>query len=98
MPCLVDGFITTAAVLLTVRLNPAVRSWLLFSYHSAESGHAALLAALAALAAAEPLLHLDMRIGEYSEAAVAYATLQQALTIHNNMATFAQAAVENNTL
>ncbi len=36
-----------------------------------------------------------MRLGEGSGAAVAYATIQQALTIHNNMATFAQAAVEN---
>ena len=38
---------------------------------------------------------LGMRLGEGSGAAVAYATVQQALTIHNNMATFAQAAVEN---
>ena len=91
LPCFVDGFITTAAALLAVRLNPAVRDWLLFSHHSAECGHGALLAALDA----EPLLNLGMRLGEGSGAAVAYATLQQALTIHNNMATFAQAAVEN---
>lgn len=91
MPCFVDGFITTAAALLAVRLNPAVRDWLLFSHQSAECGHGAVLAALHA----EPLLNLGMRLGEGSGAAVAYATLQQALTIHNNMATFAQAAVEN---
>lgn len=91
IPCLVDGFITTAAALLAVKLNPAVRSWLLFSHHSAEYGHGTLLSALKAT----PLLHLDMRLGEGSGAAVAYATIQQALTIHNNMATFAEAAVEN---
>lgn len=94
IPCLVDGFITTAAALLAVRLNPAVRDWLLFSHHSAEAGHGALLAALAA----EPLLHLDMRLGEGSGAAVAYGTIQQALTIHNNMATFTEAAVETKSL
>lgn len=91
LPCFVDGFITSAAALLAVRLNPAVRDWLLFSHYSAECGHGALLTALDA----EPLLNLGMRLGEGSGAAVAYATLQQALTIHNNMATFAQAAVEN---
>ena len=91
IPCLVDGFISTAAALLAVQLNPSVRQWLLFSHHSAEQGHAALLAALEA----EPLLHLDMRLGEGSGAAVAYAIVQQALTIHNNMATFTEAAVEN---
>lgn len=91
IPCLVDGFITTAAALLAVRLNPSVRDWLLFSHHSAEQGHGTLLAALDA----QPLLHLDMRLGEGSGAAVAYGTVQQALTIHNHMATFAQAAVEN---
>lgn len=93
IPCFVDGFITTAAALLAVRLNPEVRAWLLFSHHSAELGHGALLAALDA----EPLLHLGMRLGEGSGAAVAYAIVQQALTIHNNMATFAEAAVENKT-
>ena len=45
--------------------------------------------------AAQPLLHLDMRLGEGSGAAVAYATVQQALVIHNHMATFTQAAVDN---
>ena len=91
MPCFVDGFITTAAALLAVKLNPGVRQWLLFAHHSAECGHSALLSALDA----QPLLQLGMRLGEGSGAAVAYATVQQALTIHNNMATFAQAAVEN---
>jgi len=93
IPCFVDGFITTAAALLAVRLNPGVRAWLLFSHHSAELGHSALLTALDA----QPLLNLGMRLGEGSGAAVAYAIVQQALTIHNNMATFTEAAVENKT-
>ncbi|MDY0248906.1 MAG: nicotinate-nucleotide--dimethylbenzimidazole phosphoribosyltransferase [Pseudomonas sp.] len=91
IPCFVDGFITTAAALLAIKLNPEVRAWLLFSHHSAEQGHSALLTALDA----KPLLHLGMRLGEGSGAAVAYATVQQALTMHNNMATFSEAAVES---
>ncbi|HZJ95041.1 MAG TPA: nicotinate-nucleotide--dimethylbenzimidazole phosphoribosyltransferase [Thiopseudomonas sp.] len=94
IPCLVDGFITTAAALLAVKLNPAVRPWLLFSHHSAECGHGSLLEALAA----QPLLNLGMRLGEGSGAAVAFATIQNALVVHNNMATFAEAAVENKNL
>lgn len=94
IPCLVDGFITTTAALLAVKLNPAVRPWLLFSHHSAECGHGSLLNALAA----QPLLNLGMRLGEGSGAAVAFATVQQALVVHNNMATFAEAAVENKSL
>lgn len=93
IPCLVDGFITTAAALLAVKLNSSVRQWLLFSHHSAELGHGTLLAALEA----QPLLNLEMRLGEGSGAAVAFAIVQQALTIHNNMATFAEAAIENKT-
>lgn len=89
IPCLVDGFITSAAALLAVQLNPSARPWLLFAHQSAEHGHGILLNALAA----KPILNLGMRLGEGSGAAVAFATVQQALVIHNHMATFAQAAV-----
>lgn len=89
IPSLVDGFIATSAALLAVKLNPSAREWMLFSHGSAEPGHQSLLAGLNA----EPLLNLDMRLGEGSGAGVAIALLQQALTLHNNMATFAEASV-----
>ena len=47
-------------------MNPGVRDWLLFAHVSAEPGHVRLLAALAA----QPLLQLEMRLGEGSGAAV----------------------------
>lgn len=89
IPVLVDGFITTSAALLAVHLNPSVRDWLLFSHGSAEPGHLLLLAALQA----QPLINLDMRLGEGSGAGVALSLIRQALALHNNMATFAQAGV-----
>lgn len=89
IPVLVDGFIATASALLAVQLNPGVREWLLFGHRSAEPGHAALLQALAA----EPLIQLGMRLGEGSGAAVAYGVVQQALALHNGMATFAEAGI-----
>lgn len=91
IPVLVDGFISSSAALLAVRLNPSVRPWLLFAHQSAEPGHQRLLAALQA----KPLLHLDMRLGEGSGAAMAVVLLRAAVAIHNQMATFAEAGVAN---
>ena len=79
----------TAAALLAVRLNPAVKDWMIFSHRSAEPGHKAMLEALQA----EPLLDLGMRLGEGSGAATAVPLLRLACNLHNGMATFADAGV-----
>ncbi|WP_396616744.1 nicotinate-nucleotide--dimethylbenzimidazole phosphoribosyltransferase [Lysobacter soli] len=89
LPVLVDGFITTAAALTAVRLNEGVRAWLCFSHRSHERGHQRLLDALHA----QPLLDLDMRLGEASGAAVAVPLLRVACALHREMATFEQAGV-----
>ncbi|WP_210396577.1 nicotinate-nucleotide--dimethylbenzimidazole phosphoribosyltransferase [Motiliproteus sediminis] len=89
LPMLVDGFITTAAALTAVRINPTVREWMLFGHQSAEPGHRILLEALEA----EPVLKLDMRLGEGSGAALAVPILQAACALQNQMATFAEATV-----
>ncbi len=89
MPVLVDGFISSVAALVAVRINPAVRGWLLFGHTSAEPGHQRVLAALDAQA----LLQLGMRLGEGSGAAVAVPLLQLACALHRGMATFAEAGV-----
>lgn len=89
LPVLVDGFITTVAALVAVYLNPGVRDWLIFGHASAEPGHKRVLDALGA----EPLLQLGMRLGEGSGAAAAVPLLRLACSLHNGMATFAEAAV-----
>lgn len=89
IPVLIDGYITTAAALVAVRFQPAVREWLLFSHQSAEPGHRTLLQALDA----RPLLNLGMRLGEGSGAATAVPLLRAACDLHNRMATFADAGV-----
>lgn len=89
IPAVVDGFITTAAALAATHVNPGVRPWLLFSHQSAESGHQLLLEALQG----EPLLDLQMRLGEGSGAALVLSLIQSALGLHRDMATFAEAGV-----
>ncbi|WP_407307074.1 nicotinate-nucleotide--dimethylbenzimidazole phosphoribosyltransferase [Acinetobacter sp.] len=89
LPMVVDGFITTVSALVAVRLNPAVREWMLFGHQSAEYGHRRLLQELNA----NPLLKLNLRLGEGSGAGAALGVIKLACNLHNNMATFAQAAV-----
>ena len=91
IPVLVDGFIVSVAAMVAVRQQPGVRDWLLFSHQSAEPGHRAVLEALDA----KPLLNLDMRLGEGSGAAIAVPLLHSACTLHNQMATFADAGVSD---
>jgi nicotinate-nucleotide--dimethylbenzimidazole phosphoribosyltransferase len=88
---LVDGFICSVAALLAVRLNPGCRDWLLFAHRGAEPGHRRVLDALAA----QPLLDLGLRLGEGSGAALAVPLLRLACALHNQMATFAEAAVSD---
>ena len=86
---LVDGYITTAAALLAVRIQPSVADWLLYSHRSAEPGHILMLNALNA----ETILELGMRLGEGSGAGVAVPVLRLACALHGDMATFAEAGV-----
>lgn len=89
LPVLIDGFIATIAALVAVRINPAAADWSFYAHASAEPGHARVLAALHA----QPLLDIGMRLGEGSGAAVAVPLLRLACALHNEMATFAEAAV-----
>ncbi|MGI9406892.1 MAG: nicotinate-nucleotide--dimethylbenzimidazole phosphoribosyltransferase [Hyphomicrobiaceae bacterium] len=91
VPVLVDGFIVSVAALAAVRINPDVLPWLLFSHRSDERGHGIVLDALDA----KPLLYLDMRLGEGSGAAIALPLVRNACALHNEMATFAEAAVSD---
>ncbi|MYI89518.1 MAG: nicotinate-nucleotide--dimethylbenzimidazole phosphoribosyltransferase, partial [Gammaproteobacteria bacterium] len=65
IPSLVDGFISTAAALVAIRLNEGVRDWLLFAHCSDEQGHKQALSMMNVT----PLLSIRMRLGEGSVAA-----------------------------
>ena len=85
----VDGFITSAAVLVAARLQPQVLQRCVFAHGSAEPGHALMLAQLGA----RPLLDLGLRLGEGSGAALAWPLLQSACAILREMASFEAAGV-----
>jgi nicotinate-nucleotide--dimethylbenzimidazole phosphoribosyltransferase len=89
VPVLLDGFVTTAAILPFARLNPALLAHCRAGHVSAEAAHRLLLDELGL----DPLLDLGMRLGEASGAAVAIGLLKAALACHNGMATFAEAGV-----
>lgn len=86
---LIDGFITTAALLAASKICPAVLDYCIFTHKSNEQGHALMLEYLEA----EPLLHLEMRLGEGTGAAVVYPIIQSAVKFLNEMATFDSANV-----
>ena len=89
----VDGFITSAAVLVAARLQPHVLQRCVFAHGSAEPGHAHMLAHLLPGQQAQPLLDLGLRLGEGSGAALAWPLLQSASAVLREMASFEAAGV-----
>jgi len=85
----VDGFITSAAVLVASRLQPLVLQRCVFAHRSGERGHQLMLAQMQA----EPLLDLGLRLGEGSGAALAWPLLVSACAILREMASFEEAGV-----
>jgi nicotinate-nucleotide--dimethylbenzimidazole phosphoribosyltransferase len=90
-PVMVDGYIATAAAMLAVTLAPTVRPYLLAAHHSAEAGHGAMLAWLGL----EPLLALDLRLGEGTGAVLGMQVADAACRLLDEMATFGEAGVAN---
>jgi nicotinate-nucleotide--dimethylbenzimidazole phosphoribosyltransferase len=85
----VDGFISGAAALVAARLCPTARDYMIAAHRSVEPGHAVILDALDL----QPLLDLQLRLGEGTGAALAFPLLEAACRILSEMATFADAGV-----
>jgi nicotinate-nucleotide--dimethylbenzimidazole phosphoribosyltransferase len=86
---LIDGFITTAALLVAAKLQPEILNYCVFSHCSDESGHKKMLDFLNV----KPLLSMDLRLGEGTGAALAYPLVLAAVNFLNNMASFDSAHV-----
>ena len=86
---LVDGFIASSAALAALRMEPELKGNVVFAHKSKEPGHKSMLEALDA----EPLIELDLRLGEGSGALLAFPLLRNACAMLNEMATFESAGV-----
>jgi nicotinate-nucleotide--dimethylbenzimidazole phosphoribosyltransferase len=89
IPCVIDGFISSAGALVACRMCPEVKEYLYFSHCSAEAGHRAFLTRFGV----EPLLDLGMRLGEGTGAALAMDLIAASIRVYNEMATFDSAGV-----
>lgn len=84
-----DGVIATAAAAVAAEIAPDLKPRLIAGHLSPEPAHAHLLAHLGL----NPVLDLQMRLGEASGAAAALAILKLAAASHAGMHTFAEAGV-----
>ena len=89
MTILVDGFITTSALLAASKINKTVLDYCIFSHTSGEKGHEKMLEYINA----KPLLNFGLRLGEGTGAALAVPTLKAAVAFINKMASFESAGV-----
>jgi nicotinate-nucleotide--dimethylbenzimidazole phosphoribosyltransferase len=86
---LVDGFIATAAALAALAARPEAKAYCVFAHRSKEPGHVLMLDWLGV----EPLIDLDLGLGEGTGALLALPLLRSACAMLNEMATFESARV-----
>lgn len=89
VPVVLDGFIAAAAALIAVSLEPLCGDYLVASHLSVECGHKAALDRLGL----QPLLNLDLRLGEGTGACLGIGLVQASIKVLTKMATFDEAGV-----
>ncbi len=91
MIIIVDGFIATSALLAASRIDSSVVDNCIFAHLSEEKAHKYMVGFLGG----EPLVNLNMRLGEGTGAAVVYPLVKSAVLFLNEMASFEDAGVSN---
>jgi len=90
-PLLLDGVVVTAAALAAERLAPGARQWWQAGHRSTEPAHSVALQRLEL----EPIVDLQMRLGEGTGAAVALPIVRAAVAALASMATFDDAGISH---
>ncbi len=91
MVIMVDGFISTAAFLVAHALNNELMENAIFCHSSKEKGHKLMYEYLNV----DPLVDLNMCLGEGSGAAVTFPIIKAGVSFINEMASFEDAGVSN---
>ena len=89
IPVVIDGFISTAGALIASELHPNVRDYIFAAHQSVEIGHCFMLERIGV----EPILDLNLRLGEGTGAALAMGLIEAGVKILKEMATFDEAGV-----
>ena len=89
-----DGIISTAAGLLAYRLCPGVAEYLVAGHKSVETGQEIALQIIGI----EPVLDLDLRLGEGTGAAITMNLIDLSCRMMREMASFAEAGVDDGSL
>ena len=90
LPIVIDGFISVVAALVATKLCSKVKDYLIPSHVSKEIGYSIAINNIGL----EPMLNLDMRLGEGSGCPIAFSIVNYACAIMNNMATFDEAEID----
>lgn len=93
VPIIIDGLICTAAALIAKGLNERVTDYMFLGHHSLEPGHQRAFTSLGK----EPLLNLNLHLGEGTGAALAFPIIKSATNMLRDMATFQSAEVSEKT-
>ena len=91
LPAVIDGFISAVAALCACRLDPHVADFLIPSHASREKGHALAMQAMGI----DPMLNLDMRLGEGSGCPIAFEIVAAAESVIRDMGTFDEAGIDD---
>lgn len=89
LPVVIDGFISAVAALVATKLCSYVKDYLISSHLSKEIGYNIAMKDMGL----EPMLNLDMRLGEGSGCPIAFSVVSYACAMMNNMATFDEAEI-----
>lgn len=89
VPVIIDGFISGAAALVAFHIEPKTKEYMIASHLSVEKGHAIILEHIGL----QPVLDLDLRLGEGTGAALGMSIADAAMKILTQMASFKEANV-----
>jgi len=94
LPAVIDGYISVVAALTAASLAPVSKNTMFASHRSEEPGYDAAIKVLGL----DPMLDLDMRLGEGSGCVLAFQVIKGACGVMTGMATFDEAKINDDYL